>query len=97
MIGPTHINEKASAYYENAFKYTVELAKFYCKNLGNITAGSLHIVLSDGNIEREYIDFCLKFAKERRDWVGVALAKCLLELKPEDVEKIYKELGRQHV
>lgn len=42
--------------------------------------GSLHIVLSDGNVEDSNVQFCLKYAEENKDEHGMELAKLLLNM-----------------
>ena len=67
----------------------VQFARFYIEDLGNVVGGSLHIVLSDGNIEHDNVRFCLAEAEKNEDWVGVALAKVLLELSEEEIQEVY--------
>jgi hypothetical protein len=47
---------------------------------GNEMGGSLHIVLCDGNVGDDSVGFCLKWAVERGDVEGAALAKILLTM-----------------
>lgn len=51
---------------------------------GNGVGGSLHIVLDDGNHERDSVQFCLNWAIREGDKAGEALARALLAL-PDDV------------
>lgn len=51
---------------------------------GNSVGGSLHIVLDDGNHERDSVQFCLNWAIREGDKAGEALARALLAL-PDDV------------
>lgn len=46
---------------------------------GNITGGSLHIVLDDGNLETEHVEWCVRWAAEKNDPDGVFLARLLLK------------------
>ena len=39
----------------------------------NITGGSLHIVLDDGNNSDDSIEFCYNYAKERGDVAGMLI------------------------
>ena len=71
-----------------SFNYIIRRCKQYYKN--NPCGGSLHIVLDDGNIERENIEFCLKYAKENNDLEGIKLANLLLSISYKLLEKIYK-------
>lgn len=52
---------------------------------GNGAGGSLHIVLDDNNWERSNVEFCLKWAQDRNDAAGTALATLLLELTDEQL------------
>lgn len=45
----------------------------------NCVGGSLHIVLDDGNVEDGNVDFCIKWASEQGDELGLLLA-CVLRL-----------------
>lgn len=51
---------------------------------GNGAGGSLHIVLDDGNVDEDSVRFCLTYARDRDDAVGVALANVLLSLTDDD-------------
>lgn len=42
--------------------------------------GSLHIVLEDGNVEDGHVISCIKWAEERGDIEGKALAEILLTM-----------------
>lgn len=44
----------------------------------NISGGSLHIYLEDGNKDIISIEFCKNYAKENNDWIGVYLCEELL-------------------
>lgn len=44
------------------------------------TWGSLHIVLEDGNIEDEHVEFCERWARDHGDEMGVTLARMISEL-----------------
>ena len=46
--------------------------------------GSLHIVLSDDNIDDEGIEFCYKYAVEKGDIVGAYLASQLIRVPYEE-------------
>lgn len=50
--------------------------------------GTLHIVLSDGNIRRSDVEFCLPYAIERKDFWGETIARLLLELNDEELEQV---------
>lgn len=44
----------------------------------NVSGGSLHIYLEDGNKGIDSIEFCKNYAKEHGDWIGVYLCEELL-------------------
>lgn len=59
----------------------------YCSR--NLTGGSLHIVLDDGNIDDDDILFCREYAVEQDDESGVELADLLLQMSKTQRKKIY--------
>ena len=63
--------------------------KYYAKP-GNLAGGYLHLVLDDGNIDDDYVEFCLKYAGENHDADGVELARLLLQMSLAQREKLYK-------
>jgi hypothetical protein len=69
---------------------TLQFAKFYISELGNVVGGNLHIVLSDGNVNDGCVKFCIQEAEKNSDWVGAALGKCLLELTEEERMEVYE-------
>lgn len=58
----------------------VPLIEMYYTLPGNQVGGSLHIVLDDGNIERQHVEFCKKYALEQHDYVGAAIANMMLRM-----------------
>lgn len=64
---------------------------FYVINLGNKAGGSLHIVLSDGNLEDDNIWFCQKFAKEHGDTFGFFLATLMRHFTKEELTLFYSK------
>lgn len=56
----------------------------------NITWGSLHIVLDDGNLETSSVSFCMEWAEKEGDREGKALAEALLTLSPTQRRKLYR-------
>lgn len=56
----------------------------FCEFPGNESGGSLHIVLDDGNIEREHVEFCRDWARDHDDPAGEAFAELLLTLTDEE-------------
>lgn len=56
---------------------------------GNEVGGVLHIVLDDGNIEDQHIEYCLSEAIAKNDMIAVSLAKLLLKMTYTQRKKIY--------
>jgi hypothetical protein len=53
--------------------------KYYNSGIEEHAAGgNLHIVLDDGNLETEHVEWCLREATKRGDAPGTALAELLL-------------------
>lgn len=51
----------------------IELCKAYYKQ--NTTGGNLHIILDDGNVEQDNLDFCKKEAEKNGDTAGLEILK----------------------
>ena len=49
----------------------------YCKRPKNSAGGSLHIVIDDGNYERQHIQYCIEFAETHKDYSGARLGRLL--------------------
>jgi hypothetical protein len=62
-----------------AAKVQALLATYYAKP-GNEAGGSLHIVLDDGNIDDDDVDWCIARARERGDEDGVRLGSIIRAL-----------------
>lgn len=54
---------------------------------GNGCGGTLHIVLDDGNNDRDDIRHCLSYARERGDLAGELFAEALLTLTDEQMKE----------
>lgn len=65
-------------------KHLKDLIDAYYAMPGNGAGGSLHVVLDDGNYEREHVEFCRQYAAERNDLAGVQLADMLLSLTEDE-------------
>lgn len=50
--------------------------------------GSLHIVLDDGNLENDHVDFCIQYALEKGDQEGHELGLILRSLSETQRNKI---------
>ena len=59
-------------------------AFFECYESLNLEYGSLHIVLSDGNISDSSIESCYEYAVEQGDIVGAYLASQLIRVPYEE-------------
>ena len=70
----------------------LKLAKEYYSIEGNSIGGSLHIVLDDGNIEDDNIQFCINYAKENDDIKGVELAELIFQCSYTQRKKLYRKL-----
>ena len=70
----------APEFYLGAVDHLVE--KFYAMP-GNGSGGSLHVVLDDGNTDRESVEWCHTYAREHGDKDGMALCDLLLTLSDE--------------
>jgi DNA-binding transcriptional regulator YiaG len=64
------------------------LIRAYCAKPGNTEGGSLHIVLSDGNVKDRDVKLCLGRAAVLGDEDGVALARMLLRMSRTQRSKI---------
>jgi len=51
--------------------------------------GNLHIILDDGNIDDDDIEFCLQCSKNENDLEGIKLAELLLKMSKTQRRKIY--------
>ena len=54
-----------------------KIRAYYAKP-NNLSGGSLHIVLDDGNVRDCDVRYCVEFAQKRCDSDGVSLAETLL-------------------
>lgn len=63
--------------------------KYYREDLGNISGGSLHICLDDGNLSQTDLIYCQNFAKEEGDYFGYFLATLMLEFTEGELDKFY--------
>lgn len=61
---------------------------------GNCAGGHLHIVLDDGNIDDDDVEFCLQSAKQNGDFDGVRLATKLLAMSKTQRRKLYAMPGK---
>jgi hypothetical protein len=65
----------------------------YIAKVGN-AAGSLHIVLDDGNYSDDNVRFCIQWAMDHGDDDGVALGKLLLRMSRTQRRKIARQAYR---
>lgn len=66
----------------------VDKFKEYSQKPGSGTWGSLHIVLSDQNIQDHFVHSCLEDAKSSGDTTGAELAQILLQMSKSQRLKI---------
>ena len=71
------------------------LVTAYYAKPGNAAGGSLHLVLDDGNVQDEHVEFCRDYAAREGDEDGVALAELLLEMSVAQRERVF--LGKRAV
>lgn len=55
----------------------------------NPTWGNLHIVMEDGNLEDNHIQWCIDYALDEGDGDAAVIGKYLLGLSREDRVKLY--------
>jgi hypothetical protein len=65
---------------------------FYARP-GNGCGGHLHIVLDDGNLEDDHIDFCIAQAVEAKDAEAEALGRVLRAMTPRQRQRVYDGSG----
>ena len=58
------------------------------RDAGNISGGSLHIVLDDGNIDRQDIEYCIQEAKSDGDKEGAEIGETLLLMSKTQRKKV---------
>jgi hypothetical protein len=79
-----------------------QLEELFYEIDGNGAGGSLHIVLDDGNWDRDSIEFCVGYARENGDEAGRRFAEWLLaNLTDQQMHDYfcsgYDECGRDYV
>jgi hypothetical protein len=62
--------------------------RFRAYHAGNVTWGSLHIVLDDGTVDNASVKFCIESARERADLEGENLGHILLRMSKTQRKKI---------
>lgn len=67
----------------------IEAAKTFYELPGNSCGGALHIVLDDGNIEDDCIEFCRRHCETQSDGFGVLLCDALLALTERERHSVY--------
>jgi hypothetical protein len=75
------------------FQEVLSLVNHYYSLPNNCAGGNLHIVVDDGNVEDDDIEYCKEQADRKGDKEGVAIAKLLIKMSKKDREKIYMESG----
>jgi hypothetical protein len=69
--------------------------RFYAYYRKNPTWGSLHIVLDDGNIYDDHVQFCIDYARERGDVEGAELGEILLRMSRTQRRKLPNLIDRE--
>lgn len=59
------------------------IARYYAKD-GNGVGGNLHVILDDGNVNNEHIDFCRKQCARNGDVDGLAILDVIAAMPEED-------------
>lgn len=72
------------------FEVVLAQARAYYEK--NQSGGSLHVVLDDGNTDRDNCQFCYNWANEHDDGEGMLLAEALMELSQKERDEIYRTL-----
>jgi hypothetical protein len=67
-----------------------DFIKFYYEDLENGAGGYLHIVLDDGNVGFNDIEFSLDLAEKNGDSFGVFLARLLKEFTENELDEMYE-------
>jgi hypothetical protein len=62
--------------------------RFRAYHDANITWGSLHIVLDDGNVRDDDVTFCIEWAREHDDAEGESLGRILLQMSKTQRKKL---------
>ena len=65
--------------------------KDYYYDLDNGAGGNLHIILDDGNIDKEDIKFCREQCEEKKDEFGLFLCELLDCFSTGELEKMYED------
>ncbi len=68
-----------------------QLIQYYYKDLSNAAGGYLHIVLDDGNIEHEFIQFCKTECEKNGDSFGIFLCDLLLTFTEDELWNLYEK------
>ena len=73
---------------QNWFDEFMELVREYYKD--NSCGKSLHIVLDDGNIDKDSVNWCAGYACGVRDEAGLDIANLMLMMTWQQRNKVYK-------
>lgn len=75
------------------FEPFIELVKVYYDS--NITGGSLHIVLDDGNLGKYHVVWCAGYAAGKEDNEGSDIANLLLFMTMKQKKLVYEQIHRR--
>lgn len=67
----------------------LQLVRTYYAKPGNGAGGCLHLVLDDGNIQDNHVEFCRDYARQENDDDGVILATSLLKMSLDQRKEIF--------
>lgn len=65
------------------------LVKYYYEDLEQKGGGLLHVVLDDGNIDRDSIWYCRQECEKAKDGFGLFLCDVLVEFTEEELESLF--------
>lgn len=72
----------------NSFDKLILLIKKYYSREGNGAGGNLHIILDDGNMEDDWINYCKQECIKKKDKDGVIICNKLLKLSYKEKQEI---------
>lgn len=70
--------------------FVKDLVLYYYNELDNSTGGYLHIVLDDGNTEKENILWCRNECENNSDTFGIFLCDVLMCCSESELVELYK-------
>ena len=77
---------------QNWFAQMLSLCKHYYES--EPTGGALHIVLEDGNLQKNHIQWCAGYAAGCQDYEAVDIANLMIAMTMKQKTKLYKNLHK---